>query len=114
MLWLNSPNRVTGERQGRCLLSAVLKIGWRIVESTPEERALLEAHGLASGVPTAPEVTCIKTPGRSGVLDSYHCRGAKRSAAMRIPSSAGRRHATYSLSSCWTISGAAMASVTRR
>jgi hypothetical protein len=31
------------------LLSAALKIGWRIVESTPEERALLEAHGLASG-----------------------------------------------------------------
>ena len=34
MLWLNSPNRVTGKRQGRYLLSAVLKIGWRIVESS--------------------------------------------------------------------------------
>lgn len=51
---------------------------------------------------------------RPEVLDSHHCRGAKRSGAMRIPLSAGRRHATYSLSSCWTISGAAMASVTRR
>ena len=49
MLWLNSPNRVTGKRQGRFLLSAVLKIGWRIEQSTPEERALLEAHGLGSG-----------------------------------------------------------------
>ena len=49
MLWLNSPNRVTGKRQGRALLTAVLKIGWRIVESTPEERALLAAHGLATG-----------------------------------------------------------------
>ena len=29
MLWLNTPNLVTGKRQGRYLLSAVLKIGWR-------------------------------------------------------------------------------------
>jgi hypothetical protein len=28
MLWLNAPNRVTGKRQSRCLLTAVLKIGW--------------------------------------------------------------------------------------
>jgi hypothetical protein len=49
MLWHNAPSRVTGKRQGRYLLTAVLKIGWRIVESTPEERALLEAHRLASG-----------------------------------------------------------------
>ena len=49
MLWLNSPNRVTGTRQGRCLLTAVPKIGWRMVESTPDERALLQAHGLGSG-----------------------------------------------------------------
>jgi hypothetical protein len=46
MLWLNHPNTVSGKRQGRYLLNAVLKIGWRIVESTPEERVLLEAHGL--------------------------------------------------------------------
>ena len=49
MLWLNSPKRVTGKHQGRYLLTAVLKIGWRIVESTPAERALLEAHGFGSG-----------------------------------------------------------------
>ena len=49
MLWLHWPNQVTGKRQDRALLTAVLTIGWRIVESTPEERALLEAHGLASG-----------------------------------------------------------------
>ena len=45
MLWLNSPNRITGKRQGRYLLTAVLTLGWRIVDSTPAERALLEAHG---------------------------------------------------------------------
>ena len=48
MLWLNSPNRVTGKRQGRYLLSAVLKIGWRIVKASPEEQAMLEAHGFGS------------------------------------------------------------------
>ena len=49
MLWLLKRYRPTGTVQGRHLLTAVLKIGWRIVESTPEERALLEAHGLGSG-----------------------------------------------------------------
>jgi hypothetical protein len=48
MLWLNSPNRVTGKRQGRYLLSAVLKIGWRIVRASPAEQAMLEAHGFGS------------------------------------------------------------------
>ena len=28
-------------------LKAVLDIGWRIIDSTPEESALLQAHGLA-------------------------------------------------------------------
>jgi hypothetical protein len=27
----------------------VLQGGWRIVDATPDERALLEAHGFASG-----------------------------------------------------------------
>jgi hypothetical protein len=31
------------------LLSAALQTGWRIVESTPKERELLEEHGFASG-----------------------------------------------------------------
>jgi hypothetical protein len=48
MLWLVHRNRRNSGRV-QILLSAALKIGWRIVESTPEERALLEAHGLASG-----------------------------------------------------------------
>jgi hypothetical protein len=30
-----------------CSLQEVLNLGWRIVESTPAERALLKAHGLA-------------------------------------------------------------------
>jgi hypothetical protein len=47
--WLPLPNRVTGKRQGLCLLTAPLKIGWRIVESTPKERALLETHGFGGG-----------------------------------------------------------------
>jgi len=46
--WLNTPNLVTGKRQGRYLLSAVLKIGWRIVSASPHEQAMLEAHGFGS------------------------------------------------------------------
>ena len=49
MLWLLKRYRLTGTVHGRHLLTAVLKVGWGIVESTPEERALLEAHGLGSG-----------------------------------------------------------------
>jgi hypothetical protein len=30
-------------------LAAVLKIGWRIVSASPEERVLLEEHGFGSG-----------------------------------------------------------------
>jgi hypothetical protein len=52
MLWLVHRNRRNSGRV-QILLSAALKIGWRIVESTPEERALLEAHGLASGAVTS-------------------------------------------------------------
>jgi hypothetical protein len=49
MLWLIWPNRAPGEWHGRHLLTAALKVGWRILESTPEERALLEAHGSQAG-----------------------------------------------------------------
>jgi hypothetical protein len=31
------------------LLAAVLKIGWRIVDTTADARAQLEAHGVGSG-----------------------------------------------------------------
>ena len=49
MLWLHLTNS-RGERMGvRGLLSVALTLGWRIVESTPEERALHESHELASG-----------------------------------------------------------------
>ena len=48
MLWLIHRNRRNSGRV-QILLSAALQTGWRIVESTPEERALLKAHGLASG-----------------------------------------------------------------
>jgi hypothetical protein len=30
-------------------LAAVLKIGWRIVRASPEDQALLDAHGFGSG-----------------------------------------------------------------
>ena len=33
---------------GRHLLSAVLKIGWRIMRASPEEQTLLETHGFGS------------------------------------------------------------------
>ena len=49
MLWLVKRYGPTGTVQGRYLLTAVLTIGWRIVDSTPAERALLEAQGFASG-----------------------------------------------------------------
>src|SRR4051794_9984747 len=49
MLWLNSPNSVAGKHQGRYLLSAVFKIGSRIVSASPGEQAMLDAHGLGSG-----------------------------------------------------------------
>jgi hypothetical protein len=47
MLWLDEPNR-KGRRMGRYLLSAVVKIGWRIMRASPEEQALLETHGFSS------------------------------------------------------------------
>src|SRR5918994_127431 len=49
MLWLHQLN-CRGTRIGiRVLLSAALKIGWRIASASPEEQALLEAHGFGSG-----------------------------------------------------------------
>jgi hypothetical protein len=41
----------TCSRYGRVddLLAAVLKIGWRIVNATLAERALLDAHGFGNG-----------------------------------------------------------------
>jgi hypothetical protein len=37
------------KRRRFCQLAAVLKIGWRIVAASPEEQAMLNAHGFGSG-----------------------------------------------------------------
>jgi hypothetical protein len=34
---------------GRYQLAVVLQGGWRVMDTTPAERALLEAHGFGSG-----------------------------------------------------------------
>jgi hypothetical protein len=48
MLWLVHRNRRNSGRV-QILLSAALQNGWRIVHASPEEQALLDAHGLGSG-----------------------------------------------------------------
>jgi hypothetical protein len=48
MLWLFLRLRWNSGRV-QLLLSAALQNGWRIVEATPAERALLDAHGFATG-----------------------------------------------------------------
>jgi hypothetical protein len=49
VLSLHERNRVSDERMECYLLEDVLKIGWRIVQASPEEQALLDAHGFGSG-----------------------------------------------------------------
>jgi hypothetical protein len=49
VLSLHERNRVSDERMEFYLLEDVLKIGWRIVRASPEEQALLNAHGFGSG-----------------------------------------------------------------
>jgi hypothetical protein len=49
VLWLHELNRVSDERMGFYVLADVLKIGWRIVAASPEEHALLDAHGFGRG-----------------------------------------------------------------
>jgi hypothetical protein len=48
MLWLVHRNRRNSGRV-QILLSAAPQNGWRIVDTTPAEQALLEAHGFGSG-----------------------------------------------------------------
>jgi hypothetical protein len=48
MLWLVHRNRRNSGRV-QILLSAALKTGWRIVNASPEEQALLDGHGFGSG-----------------------------------------------------------------
>jgi hypothetical protein len=68
VLWLHEPNRVSDERMGFYLIADVLKIGWRIVRPSPEEQALLEAHGFESGrvsVTEAPLATGTTAPNKN-------------------------------------------------
>jgi hypothetical protein len=48
MLWLVQRNRRNSGRV-QILLSAALQNGWGIVSASPEEQALLDAHGFGSG-----------------------------------------------------------------
>ena len=48
MLWLVHRNRRNSGRV-QILLSAALQNGWHIVSASPEEQALLDAHGFGSG-----------------------------------------------------------------
>jgi hypothetical protein len=49
VLMMYESSRITGKRMAFYPLAAVLKIGWRIVSASPEEQALLDAHGFGSG-----------------------------------------------------------------
>ena len=49
MLWLVKRYGRTGQPHLRLLLSAAFKTGCRIVDATPAECAVLEAHGFGSG-----------------------------------------------------------------
>jgi hypothetical protein len=48
ILWLHEPDR-RGRLKAKYLLTAVLGLGWRILDATPAERAMLADHGFASG-----------------------------------------------------------------
>jgi hypothetical protein len=49
VLWLHELNTVGADRMGFYLLADVLKLAWRIVSASPEEQAMLDAHGFGSG-----------------------------------------------------------------
>jgi hypothetical protein len=49
MVWLQRDEQPPAAYGFGGLLSAALKIGWRIVRASPEEQALLDAHGFGSG-----------------------------------------------------------------
>jgi hypothetical protein len=48
VLSLHERNRLSDDRMEFYLLEDVLKLGWRIVSASPEEQALLDAHGFGS------------------------------------------------------------------
>ncbi len=47
VLMLYEPSRA--KHRTFCALAAVLKLGWRIVRASPEEQAVLDAHGFEPG-----------------------------------------------------------------
>ena len=48
-VWIHEFRAATGERIVSWDLVAVLKLGWRIVDASPDEQAVLETHGFWSG-----------------------------------------------------------------
>jgi hypothetical protein len=49
--WIHEFRATTGERIVSWDLLAVFKLGWRIVNASPDEQAVLETHGFWSGRP---------------------------------------------------------------
>ncbi len=49
IVWIHAFRAATGERIVSWDLVAVLKLGWRIVDASPDEQAVLETHGFWSG-----------------------------------------------------------------
>jgi hypothetical protein len=45
IVWIHELRAATGERIVWWDLVAVLKLGWRIVNASPDEQAVLETHG---------------------------------------------------------------------
>jgi hypothetical protein len=48
-VWIHELRAATGERIVSWDLVAVLKLGWRSVDASPDEQAVLETHGFWSG-----------------------------------------------------------------
>ena len=49
ILWIHELRAATGDRIVSWELVDVLKLGWRIMSTSPEEQAVLETHGFWSG-----------------------------------------------------------------
>jgi hypothetical protein len=49
IVWIHELRAATGARILSWDLVAVLKLGWRIVDASPDEQAVLETHGFWSG-----------------------------------------------------------------
>jgi hypothetical protein len=51
IVWIHELRAMTGEHIVSWDLLAVLKLGWRIVNASPDEQAVRETHGFWSGRP---------------------------------------------------------------